>query len=414
MRIFSIILICLIQALSSFADEFASSTNTLSEATIPSKAKKTTTPKSKASASKKNSKPVPRSSSASNPSKRVLLPSVDQAERPLVLVATPASPLMDLPTDNELLFSKTHSKNFFQPTFSGRTLSAMFGCVRSLNSNGKFTRFHEGVDIRPLEYKGNGEPSDLVHSVGEGVIAYVCPDSDDSNYGKYIVIEHNFFGCPFFSLYAHLSSINDDIEPGVKVEKGQKIGILGRTSNEFHIHQDFAHLHFEVNLMVNDRYVEWSNAVGDGTPKHGKFNGANLIGIDPVRFYQFLQINPDAGLSDFISRERVAFRVVVPFKKNFSWIQHYPFSLTKSVSDATTALEISMTYYGLPIRIEPKEKGELDARLIKALSLGIYPLTYANAVDLRANESCLNQLSRKDKYWGLNSKGKAWLDQLLY
>jgi murein DD-endopeptidase MepM/ murein hydrolase activator NlpD len=408
MRYPLIFFVFLIFLISLRADEIEPQTNVVAKTSL-SKAKKSSS--TKGSSLKKSSK----TTSKVNPTKPIIVPTRPQGEEyQKAIAASPACAVMDLPTDNQLLFSKTDSNEFFQPTFSGRLISAMFGCVRDPNGGGKFTRFHEGIDIRPLEHDGDGEPKDAVHAAGAGKVVYVCSDSDDSNYGKYIVIQHDFFGPPFYTLYAHLASIEDGVEAGESVQEGQKIGILGRTSNEFDIHQEFAHLHFEVNLMANDQYIDWSKDRGDGTPKHGEYNGSNLIGIDPVRFYQFLQINPDLGIGDFVSREKVAFRVVVPFKKKFSWIRHYSFSLSKPISDNTVGLEVSMTYYGLPIQIEPKSTTELDPRIALALSKGIYPLTYANGPELKANECSERYLDHKDIYWGLNSKGKAWLDQLIY
>ena len=48
-----------------------------------------------------------------------------------------------------------------------------------------------------------------------------------SNYGRYIVIEHQFGGCPYYSLYAHLSAVRVNI--GDQVSQGDPIAVMGHT-----------------------------------------------------------------------------------------------------------------------------------------------------------------------------------------
>ncbi|MBI4024033.1 MAG: M23 family metallopeptidase [Verrucomicrobia bacterium] len=351
-----------------------------------------------------------------NPSRPPVLPPPalsEGVEEDPVLPATPAFPDMDLPTDNQMLFSQRGVETFFQPTFSGRTISAMFGCVRNPGKRGQFTRFHEGVDIRPLMWDAKGEPQDDVRAAGEGTVAYICRDASGSNYGKYVVVEHRLFGPPFYTLYGHLSRVEDEIETGSMVGKSQKLGVLGRTSNEFNIEQERAHLHFEVVLMVTDRYVEWSRKTTGAPPRHGLFNGANLIGLDPVRFFQFLQINPDLGIGQFVTRERVAFRAIVPARRPFFWIRGYPFLMTQPPSDDTCAYEIWLTYYGLPVRIVPKTRVEISDTVWKALGKGIYPLTYAGATEL-SGHPCCSLVEKRNGRWRLSVKGRDWLNQALY
>ncbi len=332
---------------------------------------------------------------------------------PMRLTAIPAFADFDLPTQNQMLFSRRNSSDFFQPTFSGRTISAMFGCVRNPGSGGRYTRFHEGVDIRPLERDSDGEPEDGVLAAGDGTVAYVCRDEEKSNYGRYVVIRHDLFGPPIYSLYAHMASIEGELAEGQGVSRGRKIGVLGRSSNEFEIDPGHAHLHFEINLMVNDRYERWCDKTGRGMPMHGLYNGANLIGVDPVRFYQFLQLNPDLGIGDFVTREKTAFRVLVPMKKKFSWVRLYPFCLTRPVPSGTRAWEISMTYYGLPTRVTPRTREEILPAAWKSLAAGWPVLTYANTPDLIANAAC-HLLVLKGKRWSLTSRGREWIGQLTY
>lgn len=386
-----------------------------------SKAPKKSIPPSalKASLDRKGGKPKPRpvappKTARVNPSKPVLppLPPPDEEEG-AILMASPAFVGLDLPTANQALFSRNQVADFYQPTSSGRIISAGFGCVRNPNFWGSFTRFHEGIDIRSVQRDEDGEPRDPVRSMGEGRVAYANRDTGKSNYGKYVVVEHDLFGPRFYSLYAHLASVDDRIEPGQSLSRSARLGIMGRTSNEFRIDREHAHLHFEVDLMANDRYVRWSQKRGQGEPNHGLFNGANLVGVDPVRFMQFLQVNPDLGIGDFIAREPVAFRVLAPRQGDFSWVRRYPFALSRKPTEADKAWEISMTYYGLPIRVTPRRREEIPEVAWKALKAGVWPLTFANAPLLRANTAA-EVVVRKGDRWRLGDKGREWMSLLMF
>lgn len=285
--------------------------------------------------------------------------------------------------------------------------------MRNPNFWGTFQRFHEGVDIRSILRDERNEPRDPVLAIGEGRVACVNRDAAASNYGRYVVVEHDLFGTRFYSLYAHLAAVDDRLEEGRRVPRGARLGIMGRSSNEFHIDREHAHLHFEVDLMTNDRYARWSKKKGDGEPNHGLFNGANLVGVDPVRFLKFLQENPGRGIGDFVKRETVAFRVLAPRRGDFSWVRRYPYVLTRPLAEADQAWEISMTYYGLPVRVTPRRREEIHERAWKTLKAGIWPLTYANAPHLRANFAA-GLLVRKGDRWSLSEKGREQMSLLMF
>jgi murein DD-endopeptidase MepM/ murein hydrolase activator NlpD len=65
-----------------------------------------------------------------------------------------------------------------------------------------------------------------------------------NGYGKYIVIQHNYNGKSYQTLYAHLSQI--DVVVGQKVSQSQVIGKVGSTG-----HSTGPHVHFEVRGAPN-------------------------------------------------------------------------------------------------------------------------------------------------------------------
>ena len=82
-----------------------------------------------------------------------------------------------------------------------------------------YTRFHEGMDIRPMRRDARGEPIDEVRAIAAGKVVYVSRAAGTSNYGRYVVVEHRWGGCPYYSLYAHLNTIS--VETGQTVRRGK-------------------------------------------------------------------------------------------------------------------------------------------------------------------------------------------------
>lgn len=51
-------------------------------------------------------------------------------------------------------------------------------------------KFHEGIDIKPLRRDASGTPLDDVHPVAGGMVVHASANPTHSNYGRYVVIEH--------------------------------------------------------------------------------------------------------------------------------------------------------------------------------------------------------------------------------
>src|ERR1017187_3668389 len=152
-----------------------------------------------------------------------------------------------LPTANNALLKPGGDADFFQPTIEGTTESGMFGCVRV---NGH--RFHEGIDIKCLQRNRRGEPTDPVHAVADGEVAFINTKPGLSNYGRYIVLQHNWENVSVCTLYAHLSEVAVGLVVDQPVKKGQIIDTMGHSTNTREgIARDRAHLHFEINFLLN-------------------------------------------------------------------------------------------------------------------------------------------------------------------
>src|SRR5437773_6525779 len=158
-----------------------------------------------------------------------------------------------LPTANHALFEPGGEERFFVGTVGKSWTSGTFGCVRSGG-----WQMHEGLDIRCLKRDKRGEPIDPVMATADGRVAYINSRPSLSNYGNYIVLRHQVDGLEICSLYAHLREVRSGLKPGQSVKAGEPIAIMGHTSNtRQRITLDRAHVHFELDFILNDHYAAW-------------------------------------------------------------------------------------------------------------------------------------------------------------
>src|SRR5207253_3405469 len=216
---------------------------------------------------------------------------------------------LGLPTDNDALFSGGGAAfyQYVERNYKGVKSTpwegGQYGFVRDPIDTAAglaYTRFHEGIDIRPLRHDANGEALDEVRAIADGKVVHTNLVPGYSNYGKYIVIEHRWDGSNYFSLYGHLNSIA--VQPGESVQRGQRIGVMGYTG--VGLNQARAHLHLELNLMLSHRFEAWHDAFFKDDPNHnGIYNGINLAGLDIARLYLALRRNPSLTIPQFLQGE---------------------------------------------------------------------------------------------------------------
>ena len=151
-----------------------------------------------------------------------------------------ATHLPHWPTINTAFSEGSPLSAFIQPTASGLIESGLFGCVRNGGS-----RFHEGFDLYPVQRDARGEALDSILCILPGTVVHVSSIAGHSSYGRYVVIAHREESLEFYSLYAHLASIKSGIKPGVNLESGAILGVMGRSAAGYHIPKSRAHLHFE-------------------------------------------------------------------------------------------------------------------------------------------------------------------------
>jgi murein DD-endopeptidase MepM/ murein hydrolase activator NlpD len=240
---------------------------------------------------------------------------------------------------------------FIQPTASGVPESGLFGCVRSGGA-----QFHEGIDIKPVKRDRQGEPADPVFAVMPGVVRYISRQPGNSNYGRYVVIEHPDQTPVVYTLYAHLASVEPGLKAGDQVQRGQTIAVMGRSSSGAAIPRDRAHLHFEIGLWLTRDFQSWYNWKKFGSRnEHGFWNGMNLIGVDPLDFYDKLRARRVDTFQQYYAQLTPAVRLRVATRKVPDFIERYPTLATKPFpADALVAgWEVSFNEMGVPFAWTP-------------------------------------------------------------
>jgi hypothetical protein len=239
------------------------------------------------------------------------------------------------------------------------------------------TRFHEGMEIKPVHRDARGEPLYEVRAIASGTVVYTNKVAGHSNYGRYVVVEHRFGGCPYYSLYGHLNTIA--VEVGQAVKPGEKLAIMGHTGDG--INRERSHVHVELNLMLNDHFEQWHDATFKGDPnRNGIYNGINLAGLDLPRLYLALQKNSALTIPAFLAKEEVFYKVIVPNTGNFQLPQRYPWMIEGLPNDNPVAWEVSFTRSGLPLRVAPSNRSVRDAEIafVKSSPLDYRSLTRGN------------------------------------
>jgi murein DD-endopeptidase MepM/ murein hydrolase activator NlpD len=316
------------------------------------------------------------------------------------------APVFKLPTPNNAVLNAAGGETAFAGTTGRPWMSGTFGCVRT---DGR--QLHEGIDIRCTQRDRSGEPTDPVTAAADGTIAYVSSIPGLSNYGKYIVVRHTIERMEIYTLYAHLAAITPGLKAGDAVRQGDRIGTLGRTSNTREgISKDRAHCHFEIDLVVNDRYAAWHTATLKGVRNdHGNFNGHNLLGIDPWKvFLEQNRLGTNFSLVQYLRSQPEMCRVQVR-STDFPWLRRYRALVEKNPAaerEGIAGYELALSFNGLPLKMIPRTASELKFT-------GRTKLLSVNETEWQA-KPCGKLVFKRGQLWTLTAHGEQVLSLLLY
>lgn len=307
-----------------------------------------------------------------------------------------------LPTANRALFEKEGGERFFVGTTGRPWQSGMFGCVRS-----EGWQFHEGLDIRAVQRDKRREPTDPVMASAGGSVAYINQRVSASNYGRYVVLRHTIEGFEVFTLYAHLSQVAPGLAPGRAVKAGEVIATMGRTSNtRERISLERAHVHFEINLFVSDRFPAWFKKQHPREKDdHGIWNGMNMLGIDPqLVFLQQQEQGSRFSLLALIRSQPELCRVLIR-DTDFSFPRRYPALVQKNPvaeKEGVAGYEVAFAFSGLPISLVPRAASEIKSKTR-------YQLLSVNAAEQQKNP-CRRLVTRRGARWELTNQGATFLN----
>ncbi len=313
--------------------------------------------------------------------------------------------VLDLPTTNRAFFG--NPAGYYMPTDKEedglRTApwqGGSYGYVRNARrtSHGLVhTRFHEGMDVRPRFRDDRGEPLDTVMSVDDGRVVYVNHDAGESNYGRYVVVEHRWQGSLYFALYAHLESAW--VYPSQYLRRGGALGRLGYTGAG--IDRDRAHLHVEFNLFLSEGFDAWHARYNPRvTNTHGRWNGQNLAAFDSGALYRALASDPRLDLGTFLrDHQPIAFTVAVPGGVHLDLVRRYPWMMPPLAGDAPPpSYEIAFAGSGLPLSITAREVGTATPFVLQVSPTVRYQGAPTNGL-----------LTRRGDAYDLTEKGREYL-----
>lgn len=329
---------------------------------------------------------------------------------PLFLLAA-ALPLnaetFRLPTANRAIYDADGGGDrFFVPTVGKTWTSGCFGCVRT-----EGWQLHEGLDIRCLQRDKKGEPADPVLATADGTVAYINRKAALSNYGNYIILRHLIDGLEIYSIYAHLHEVRADLKAGDSIKSGETIGIMGRTANTREgISKERAHVHFELNLLMNERFPAWYKKNFPGQRNdHGQWNGQNLLGIDPrAILLEQQERGAKFNLVTLIQSQPELCRVMVR-ATNFPWLSRYAPLIRPNptaTKEGIAGYELSLNFIGIPITLTPRAASEIKGKArVQLLSV--------NEAEYKKNP-CRKLVTNRSGRWQLANNGLNLIELLTY
>jgi len=299
-----------------------------------------------------------------------------------------------------------HDNDFYQPTAGGAVESGMFGCVRN-NEH----RLHKGIDIKCLQRDRRGEPLDPIHAVADGMVVFINTKPGLSNYGRYIVLEHRWDGVAVHTLYAHLSASATGLAVGQSVRKAQIIGTMGHSANTREgIAAERAHLHFEIDLLLNPNFYAWYPQHDPAAPPFGNFNGKNLFGLNPAAVFREFAGNPKLNFANYVTRQQIGFTVLVS-ARSFPWLRMHPEQICSPAQVAATpvAYEIAVTPFGVPVAVWARTTADVAPEQLRRLPV----LNRVDEAEM-VGASCHHLLEHSRAGWQFSNAGREWVELFMF
>jgi hypothetical protein len=225
------------------------------------------------------------------------------------------------------------------------------------------------------------------------------------------VLRHTIEGIEVFTLYAHLSEVTDGLRAGKPVKAGEVIATMGRTSNtRERISQERAHVHFEIDLFLNERFPLWYRKEHPKEPDdHGMWNGINMVGLDP-RLVLLEQRSQGARFSllKFIQSRPELCRVLVR-DADFPFVKRYPMLVRPNPlaqKEGVAGYEIQFDFNAVPISLTPRAASEIKLKQK-------YQLLSVNLAE-QSKSPCRRFVVRRGTGWELSNQATTFLNLLTH
>lgn len=273
-----------------------------------------------------------------------------------------------LPTANDNLYRGNGEKYYmyvhrnFEGTDSRAWTAGKYGFVRNMRrtEDGVIgTRFHEGIDVKPLKRDSSNNPLDEILAISGGIVVYVNFSSAKSNYGKYVVVEHLWKTGSMFSLYAHLSKVH--VKAGQQIKQGEVIGIMGYTGRG--INRERSHLHLELNVLLSTKFSAWHEKHFGTQNIHGIHNGINLAGLDVSKLYLAQLRNKNLTVPQFLRSVPAHYKVTIPRAGKLDLVERNPWLARGDHSKPSPSWEVSFTASGFPLSVVPSARAVTAPRV---------------------------------------------------
>ncbi len=278
---------------------------------------------------------------------------------PVVSPASPSKPkppaqlALVWPVPNRAYLEGAPFEAFVQPTESGLIESGLYGSTRS---GGR--QFHEGLDLFPIKRDARGEAADDVFAALAGVVRHVSTRAGASSYGRYVVLEHPEQSPAVYTLYSHLADIDPEVRPGAAVRAGARLGLMGRSAGGYTIPRERAHLHFEIGVRVTDDFQAWYDGRKFGNKnEHGLYNGMNLMGLDPLDFFDRHKAGALRSLDEVFRETQAAVTLRIAHLGEPDFVTRYP-SLAKRAIGLRGGWEIDFSATAVPLHWREISPGE--------------------------------------------------------
>jgi hypothetical protein len=130
---------------------------------------------------------------------------------------------------------------------------------------------------------------------------------------------------------------------------------MGHSAGGYMIPVDRSHLHFEIGVVMTRSFQAWYDRRRFGSRnEHGMWNGMNLMGIDPLAFYNDWRAGRITRVQDFFDRMVTVVRVRIRTYRTPDFITRYPSLLTKPPPPGLVAgWEVQFNWTGVPFAWTP-------------------------------------------------------------